>query len=174
MSLFRGERSKKGMQKGLTMVEIMVTLLLTTIIMGILYVVLTSTLKISGQVQTQLAIDEEMMKLNSNMKNIISKNWTALVFGGDQATSTVITLFSYFPILTSTTVATISYVEDRVVFEYYTNETDTTTSTLAENVSNFVFSRSPESVSQTQYIYYNAEFTVNGTSKTMNGAVRFY
>jgi len=174
VSLFRGERSKKGMQKGLTMVEIMVTLLLTTIIMGILYVVLTSTLKISGQVQTQLAIDEEMMKLNSNMKNIISKNWTALVFGGDQATSTVITLFSYFPILTSTTVATISYVEDRVVFEYYTNETDTTTSTLAENVSNFVFSRSPESVSQTQYIYYNAEFTVNGTSKTMNGAVRFY
>jgi hypothetical protein len=71
-------------------------------------------------------------------------------------------------------VATISNVEDREVFEYNTNEPDTTTSTLAENVSNFVFSRSPESVSQTQYIYYNAEFTVNGTSKTMNGAVRFY
>lgn len=174
MSLFRRKRSKKRMQKGLTIVEMMVTLLLTTIIMGILYVVLTSTFKISAQVQTQLIIDEEMMKLNSNMKNIISKNWTALVFGGDEATSTVITLFSYFPILSNTTVATISYVEDRVVFEYYTNETDTTTSTLAENVSSFVFSRSPESVSQTQYIYYSAEFTVNGTSKTMNGAVRFY
>jgi len=174
VSLFRGERSKKRMQKGLTMVEIMVTLLLTTIILGILYVVLTSTLKISGQVQTQLAIDEEIMKLNSSMNNIISKNWTALVFGGDESTSTVITLFSYFPILTNTTVATISYVDDRVVFEYYNNETDTTTSTLADNVSSFVFSRSPESVSQTQYIYYSAEFTVNGTSKTIDGAVRFY
>ncbi|PIJ61589.1 PulJ/GspJ family protein [Mesotoga sp. H07.pep.5.3] len=174
MSLFRMIRLKKGMYKGLTMVEMMVTLLLMVVIMGILYIVLSSTFKISGQVQTQLAIDEEIMKLNSNMKNIISKNWTALVFGGDEATSTVITLFSYFPILTSTTVATISYVEDRVVFEYYTSETDITTSTLAENVSSFIFSRSPESVSQTQYIYYDAEFTVNGTSRTMNGAVRFY
>ncbi|KUK90680.1 MAG: Uncharacterized protein XE05_1794 [Thermotogales bacterium 46_20] len=174
MSLFRGKRSKKRIQKGLTMVEIMVTLLLTTIIMGILYVVLSSTFKISGQVQTQLAIDEEMMKLNGNLKNIISRNWTGLVFGEEGATSTTITLISSLPILSSTTVATITYVDGKVVMKYFVSEAEISTSTLAENVSAFVFDRSPESVSGSQYIYYDAEFTVNGVSRTMNGAVRFY
>jgi len=162
------------MRKGLTLVEIMVTLLLTTIIMGTLYVVLTSTFRISGQVQTQLAIDEEIMKLNSNLKSIVSRNWTGLLLEGNEATSTAITLLSYLPILHSTTVATISYIPDRLVLEYYVNETDISTITLAENISYFVFDKFPKSGLSTQYIYYDVEFTVNGFSRTMSGAVRFY
>jgi len=168
VSLFRGERSKKGMQKGLTMVEIMVTLLLTTIIMGILYVVLTSTFKISGQVQTQLAIDEEIMKLNSGLGYIISRNWTAIDF--DESDLNTISLKSRFPNIGDETVATVTYLNGELLFLYNNSSNEQVSSVIAADLEDFEFEFPPDS----SHIYYDATFTVSGITKPSNGAVKIY
>ncbi len=166
MSLFRGARSKKIMQKGLTMVEIMVTLLLTTIIMGILYVVLSSTFKISGQVQTQLAIDEEVVKLNSGLQSIISRNWTGLSVTSDA--SKTLSLQSRFAIIPDFVDATITYEDGKVLFVYYISETETTTTTISQNLEDFYFDP------RGQFIYYFGTFVIDNHSREVKGAVRFY
>ncbi len=152
------------------MVEIMVTLLLTTIIMGILYVVLSSTFKISGQVQTQLAIDEEVMRLNSNLHQIISRNWTGLSLGtvDESDTSRILSLQSRFPIIPFSTDATISYEEDKLVLSFLRNPTDVSTRVLAEHLSDFAFEY------EGQFVYYTAVFNIEGEFRETKGAVRFY
>lgn len=168
MSLFRGKRSKKRMQKGLTMVEIMVTLLLTTIIMGILYVVLSSTFKISGQVQTQLAIDEEIMKLNSGLGYIISRNWTSIDF--DSSDSKTISLKSRFPNIGDETTATVTYLNGHLLFLYNNSSGKLVSSIIAADLEDFEFVFPPDS----SHIYYDATFTVSGITKPSNGAVKIY
>jgi len=166
LSLLISRRTKSKMRKGLTMVEIMVTLLLTTIIMGILYVVLASTFRISGQVQTQLAIDEEVMKLNSGLQTIISRNWTGLSVTGDA--SKTLSLQSRFAIIPDFVDATITYEDGKVLFVYYVNETQTTTTTIAQHLQDFRFDPSG------QFIYYFGTFVIDNYSREVKGAVRFY
>lgn len=168
MSLLISRRTKSKMRNGLTMVEIMVTLLLTTIIMGILCVVLTSTFRISGQVQTQLAIDEEIMKLNSGLGYIISRNWTAIDF--DRSDSKTISLRSRFPNIGDETVATVTYLDGELLFLYNNANNNQVSSVIAGNLEDFAFEFPPDS----SHIYYAATFTVYGISKSSNGAVKIY
>lgn len=182
MSLFRGKRSKKRMQKGLTLIEMMVTLLLTTIIMGILYVVLTSTFKISGQVQTQLAIDEEVMRLNSNIQYLISRNWTSIVFDEEFDPGTL-TLESRFPMIFEATLATITYQNEELVFIYQNSESSLATTLIAESLVSFRFvpanlvdvdSGGESGYTNEQYLYYEGIFQLEGASREITGAVRIY
>jgi len=182
VSLFRMIRLKKRMHKGLTMVEIMVTLLLTTIIMGILYVVLSSTFKISGQVQTQLAIDEEVMRLNSNIQYLISRNWTSIVFDEEFDPGTL-TLESRFPMIFEATLATITYQNEELVFIYQSSESTLATTVIADRLVSFRFvpadlvdiDGSGESgYTNEQYIYYEGVFQLDGISREITGAVRIY
>jgi len=182
LSLLISRRTKSKMRKGLTMVEIMVTLLLTTIIMGILYVVLASTFRISGQVQTQLAIDEEVMQLNSNIQYLISRNWTSIVFDEEFDPSTL-TLKSRFPMIFEATTATITYRDGNLIYIYQSSETSLASMSLAEKLTSFRFipaylvemEHGGESgYTNEQYIYYDGVFQHEGTTREISGAVRIY
>ncbi|MBN2253746.1 MAG: hypothetical protein JW701_08605, partial [Kosmotogaceae bacterium] len=132
--------------------------------------------------QTQLAIDEEVMKLNSNIQYLISRNWTSIVFDEVFDPSTL-TLESRFPMIFEATLATITYQNEELVFIYQNSESSLATTLIAESLVSFRFvpanlvdvvGEDESGYTNEQYLYYEGVFQLEGASREITGAVRIY
>ncbi|HOY26545.1 MAG TPA: hypothetical protein PKU79_08295 [Mesotoga sp.] len=157
-----------GSAKGVSLVETVMNMLLTAIVISIVMVMLSITFKIGFQIHSQLTIDEEIVKLSSNLKYIVSRNWTGLDLS-EGLDGDTITLESRFPLIPEASVATITYLDGRLMFIYRESENTLARTVLAEHLDQFTFYDL-----EGQYLYYRAVFEYRGATKQIEGAVRIY
>ncbi len=156
------------MKEGISLMETVITMLLTSVVLAIVFLILSMTFRISSQIHNQLVIDEEIMKLNGDLKYLLSRNWTGLIIDEDFDGNTI-TLESRFPLIPEATVATITYYDGKLLFIYQHSEEELSTLVIAEHLGNFAFLEL-----EGQYLYYEALFQYRGISKEIDGAVRIY
>jgi hypothetical protein len=136
--------------KGFSLMETIMNMLLTAIVISIVMVMLSITFKIGFQIHSQLTIDEEIVKLNSNLKYIVSRNWTGLDLS-EGLNDDTITLESRFPLIPEASVATITYLDGKLIFIYKESENTLTQMVVAEHLDQFTFYDL-----EGQYLYYRA------------------
>ncbi|MFO7881159.1 MAG: prepilin-type N-terminal cleavage/methylation domain-containing protein [Kosmotogaceae bacterium] len=179
----------KKRKSGFSLTEILIVLAVSSIVLAIVTVVSSMTFKTSSQLNATMTLDEEITKLHTNMRYIISQSWTTLTDIAERSTEEAET--SYIELTDSiptndeaawvTTVSTIMYlpVEKRVVHYFHVDESGGITSqTIAEHVDDFSFIVPSEgeyvTYTATFTYYYDKEKTKPVTSKYTSGAVRFY
>jgi prepilin-type N-terminal cleavage/methylation domain-containing protein len=176
-------------KRGFSLTEILIVLAVSSIVLAIVTVVSSMTFKTSSQLNATMVLDEEITKLHTNMRYIISQSWTTLTDIVERTeystkTSSYIVLTDSVPITSDpvwmTSVSTIAYLPDeKEVVHYYQGESGSTQQqTLAKHVDDFSF----VIPSVGEYVTYTATFTYfydeektnPVTSKYTSGAVRFY
>jgi prepilin-type N-terminal cleavage/methylation domain-containing protein len=175
-------------KRGFSLTEILIVLAVSSIVLAIVAIVSSMTFKTSSQLNATMVLDEEITKLHTNMRYIISQSWTTLSDITERtyedATLSYIELTDSVPITSDpvwmTSVSTIAYLPDeKEVVHYYQGEGGSTQQqTLAKYVDDFSFviPSVGEYVTYTATFtyYYDEEKTQPITSKYTSGAVRFY
>ncbi|MGC9384925.1 MAG: hypothetical protein ACP5D6_10030, partial [Kosmotogaceae bacterium] len=156
--------------------------------LAIVTVVSSMTFKTSSQLNATMTLDEEITKLHTNMRYIVSQSWTTLTDIAERSTeeaeTSYIELTDSVPITSDpvwvTSVSTIVYLPDekKVVHYYPGNSGNVVEQIIAEHVDDFSFviPNVGEYVTYTATFtyYYDDEKTKPVTSKYTSGAVRFY
>ncbi len=153
-------------KSGLTLLEMLIALSIAAVALLMITIVTSSTFRITGQMSTILELDEQMSKLNVNMRYLITRKWTAFV--PEQSSQSTISLTSEFPGIGSTVTATITQVNDTLVFLFPVDESG---SIGQMQIAHFVTSALFEPMEK--YLYYHIEFEKNGIQRDAAGAVRF-
>jgi len=186
-SWFFGEGNKNRYGKrGMTMTELLAALAVSTMVLVTVTIIASLSLKSSGQVSASMAIDEEITKLHTSMRSLVSRQWTLLagVAGledGVEGENDTIELMHSIPAESVlewvTTTSTITYIplERRIVHVFQTS-TDgaVATNTISNHVDAF------EVIPIVNFLTYQATFTYYDnsgraiTSRKAEGAVRFY
>ncbi|TYB82722.1 MAG: type II secretion system protein [Kosmotoga sp.] len=175
-------------KRGFSLTEILIVLAVSSIVLAIVAVVSSMTFKTSSQLNATMVLDEEITKLHTNMRYIVSQSWTTLTDITERtvedATLSYVELTDSVPITSDpvwvTSVSTIVYLSDekRVVHYYHGEGGNVQEQTLAEHVDDFSFvvPSVGEYVTYTATFtyYYDEEKTKPVTSKYTSGAVRFY
>jgi prepilin-type N-terminal cleavage/methylation domain-containing protein len=176
-------------KRGFSLTEILIVLAVSSIVLAIVTVVSSMTFKTSSQLNATMVLDEEITKLHTNMRYIISQSWTTLTDIVERTeystkTSSYIVLTDSVPITSDpvwmTSVSTIAYLPDeKEVVHYYQGDGGSTQQqTLAKHVDDFSFVIPSVgeyvTYAATFTYYYDEEKTKPITSKYTSGAVRFY
>ncbi|RAM60246.1 hypothetical protein DS67_00595 [Mesotoga sp. SC_4PWA21] len=174
-------------RKGMTLMELLVALTVSTIVLLIVGIVSTQSLKISKMTNAAMALDEQIARLHSSINYIISRQFTALApfeFDEDLPDEPIrtITLYSGVPddsLEIQSAVSTITYDSDmkRVIHIYEDKSNNLVISVISENVMDFVFNP----ISSTSYLTYSATLSYYDLNNDLpiltrqaGGAVRFY
>ncbi len=176
-------------KRGFSLTEILIVLAVSSIVLAIVAVVSSMTFKTSSQLNATMTLDEEITKLHTNMRYIISQSWTALKYIGveddieGQNYYIEMNLSNPFRLDEEEELPTIriEYLPDeRKVVHYY--QADKAGNMASQTIANHVdeFSFSP--IEGENYVTYEATFTYYSdvertkpiTSKRTSGAVRFY
>jgi len=173
-------------KRGMTMTELLAALAVSTMVLVTVTIIASLSLKSSGQVNASMALDEEITKLHTSMRSLVSRQWTLLsgVTGledGVEGESDTIELMHSIPeesvLEWVTTTSTITYVplEKRIVHVFQTSTDGAeTTNTISNHVDAF------EVIPVVNFLTYQATFTYYDnsgraiTSRKAEGAVRFY
>ncbi len=174
-------------RKGMTLTELLVALSVSTVVLLIVVLITTQSLRITKATEASMSLDEQISKLHSSLNYIISRQFTALgsfTYSEDVPEGKVqeITLYSGVPgysVDVISAVSTITYDSSlrKVIHQYYNKSGSLVSSVIAENVVEFEF----DPVPLTSYLTYRATFTYfdpvsNGPilTRSAGGAVRFY
>ncbi len=151
---------------GMTLTEMLVTLAIASIVLLTVSVITTSTFRITGQVSTILELDDQSTRLNTNMRYLVTRKWTALP--PEEFSPSSITLISEFPGLTQQITTTLSLVGDSLILEFPINEDMSVGQIkIAEYIRELTFEL------RDKYLYYSVTFEKNGIEREVEGAVRF-
>lgn len=189
-------------RRGMTLVEILMAMALMSIVLGIVLLVSNSSFRIAANVQTLIQIDEQVNNIHSSIRSIVSRSWTGFTLVDyDEGESLMewksseIELRTFVPLLGlgDPWPDGLKVVESRIFFDeesrrilhsFDVSEDSQTTRVLAENISDFYFhfmkeednedSNNGESTSNTQHLFYKAVVDVNGITRDVRGAVKFY
>jgi len=181
------DKINEARRKGMTLMELLIALTVSTIVLLIVGIVSTQSLKISKMTNASMAIDEQIARLHSSLNYIISRQFTALApfeFDENLVDEPVrtITLYSGVPddsLEIQSAVSTITYDSDlkRVIHIYEDKSNNQVISVISENVTDFVF----DPLSSTSYLTYSATLSYFDLNKDVpiltrqaGGAVRFY
>lgn len=174
-------------RKGMTLTELLVALSVSTVVLLIVVLITTQSLRITKATEASMSLDEQISKLHSSLNYIISRQFTALgsfTYSEDVPEEKVqeITLYSGVPdssVDVISAVSTVTYDSSlrKVVHQYYNKSGRLVSSVIAENVVEFEF----DPVPLTSYLTYSATFTyfdlVSNApilTRSARGAVRFY
>ncbi|WP_292590568.1 PilW family protein [Mesotoga sp. UBA5557] len=178
-------RFAESRSKGMTVTELMVALAVSTIVLLIVTLVTTQSLKITKATKASMTLDEEITKLHTSMNYLVSREFTFLYGISDPLFSDAsLTLINNIPSSDGSGVryatSTIFYEPEnaRIVHEFYGKDLSIKRSTLVENVSAFKLDLIPN----TSYLSYDATFSYyDSTAATRpilirktKGSVRFY
>ncbi|HQC15727.1 MULTISPECIES: prepilin-type N-terminal cleavage/methylation domain-containing protein [Mesotoga] len=173
-------------RRGMTMTELLAALAVSTMVLVTVTIIASLSLKSSGQVSASMAIDEEITKLHTSMRTLVSRQWTLLagVTGledGVEGENYTIELMHSIPAESVlewvTTTSTVTYIplEKRIVHIFQINaDGAVTTNTISNYVEAF------EVIPIVNFLTYQATFTYYDnsgnavTSRKAEGAVRFY
>jgi len=176
----------RNLQPGMSLAEILAALAVSTIVLATVSMIASLSLKMSGKVNASLSLDEEITKLHTSIRSIVSRQWTLLagvpnVSDGVEGAKQAIVLSHSIPeknvLGWETALSTITYIssQKQIVHIFDTDENGgTSTSILASFVDNF----SVEPIEN--YLKYDSTFTYYSPSgvpilrRRAQGAVRFY
>ncbi|MBN2219134.1 MAG: hypothetical protein JW697_02535 [Kosmotogaceae bacterium] len=173
-------------KRGMTMTELLAALAVSTMVLVTVTLIASLSLKSSGQVNASMALDEEITKLHTSMRSLVSRQWTLLsgvtgledgVEGGNDTIELMHSVPAESVLEWVTTTSTITYIplEKRIVHVFQTSTDGAVTS---NTISNYVDAF--EVIPIVNFLTYQATFTYYDssgnaiTSRKAEGAVRFY
>ncbi|MFW6172968.1 MAG: PulJ/GspJ family protein [Elusimicrobiota bacterium] len=170
-------------KRGFSLTEILIVLAVSSIVLAIVAVVSSMTFKTSSQLNATMTLDEEITKLHTNMRYIVSQSWISLSeIENSTRTEMYIELNLSLPNENfktwDTTITTIAYLpmEKKVIHYYYNRVGDISDQTISNYVDDFSFELFEDYIiyDATFTYFYDEEKTKPFTSKYTSGAVRFY
>jgi prepilin-type N-terminal cleavage/methylation domain-containing protein len=172
-------------KRGFSLTEILIVLAVSSIVLAIVAVVSSMTFKTSSQLNATMTLDEEITKLHTNMRYIISQSWTTMtVVIENEDGSSYVSIKDTVPSLLDepliTEESTISYLpnEKRLVHYFKGKGGETVEQTISKYIDDFTFFK--PNLESNVFIGYSATFTYYDansrpvTEKFTSGAVRFY
>ena len=162
------------------MVEILISMAIMTVATAMISVVTVMIFSQVGRIQASLGVDEEVVKLQTSMRYIVSQHWSA--FASITENDNIVTLNAFVPYvsseeLLSTVTSTISCDMDyysegdgsgALVLRFTAADGVESSKVLAEHITNCTMEASGD------WLYYNASFELRGVKRDVGGAVKYY
>ncbi len=174
---------------GMTLSELLVVLALSSIVLLSVALISTSAFRVTRNVNALIEIDEQISKLQSQLRYVASRHWSGVQFIDE----TTIYLWFEFPVYSMKVPASIYYDNEQrrllLIFPSRSAEVQSDGMynhydeiVIAEGITRFEFMRDPDTNQNDEdsqdldyYLYYVADFEISGLErKEIKGAVRIY
>lgn len=181
VSVLKSILIKTRRKSGLTVTELLISIIIFTIIVALITMISSMAFKNAARLNESMALDSEVVKLQTSLRQIITRNWTASQTVGSEDPDATITVenqslvfYTAVPIngedtFWETVVSTLSYHDSQLIFQFPNSENNgIVTDNIVDYLENFEFDL------ENNWIIYKATFKTEHLTRQATGAVRFY
>lgn len=168
-------------KNGLTITELLISMTIMTIVVALVAMMSTMAFKNAAKLQESMELDAEIVKLQTSLRQIITRNWTAsqTLGSSDDSGATInvenqsLVFYTAVPVngeesFWETVVSTLSYQNSQLLFQFPDLNNNVVTDNVVEYLEDFKFSL------ENSWIIYKAKFKTKHLTREATGAVRFY
>ena len=178
--MFGRTDGKLTRKSGLTLTELLISLTIVVVILGIISTVTSMTFKNAARVRESMTLDEAVVRLQTSLRQIVTRNWTASQTTGETDdpdgsvtfTSQSLVFYTAVPNISGdwqTVVSTLTYQDSALLFQFPNYAGDgVSTSRIVEDLIDFSFNM------EGSLMIYNATFSTGNMTRNATGVVRFY